>query len=673
MLDVSERWAQGLAALLAGTFAYTQQPELDTKGSESRLHEESSHLQQRVLQKGTTFLKKLEAGEMTEAEFPHSKIRRRYQELAGEEETWSLRDVRNKMWRLFGDRDHMDLMYTKLASATTEDHIGRWWHGDKAVQRKQLQALQDSFHVRVHEHAVAHPDHGLERIVRDELSELDTSWVDWQQHPLNEKDLTRWFELKEDVSRGESMPTGASLAYLLQNTDEAFDTFYQHHGDDLLWSDLRTRELSDLKKELEVTRELHDDIRKRSDEKEVPAGRLAYVLSGYFSKQPRTALKRRELQHSERERKAHVTIDKIVQATLPHLGDLYKDDIDHVVIADRGARPYGIILETLIDDLDLPEIDISYFKFSQPSKIAEAYADTDAYEMPGVFKQVKRLRSMDRSFREAGDKDASESVRQRIHELIQDNAEEYHEAYARAFPIQVERAQQYIGDIRGDKTRVYDDNVTTSRTACNAVSVLTALGAASVDVQPLLDTPQNPSDRAVLRDPQAMHPDFANTQGWRYDLLWKAGAERSGVRYGIDAGVDDPEKLFRRVRDLEALTVDPPQEKQYSTEETEELANRFLRDTILVKPGEQHAHQAEKREFQDTLERYNVKERELRGVEQQVNALQNRMFRRWLRDQTRTAAREAQAMLGTLDARGLAQMPSEPIGDSFEQHYLLHG
>lgn len=656
--------AVGLAAVsLLQSIPMQGQP--DWLGTPSGLHLQPPDVRQNMLGKATRLLGMYVRDDpISIDDLPEAAARRKLAELSGDAAGAAEAHLYELASRFdAGTRDY-GWELRKWANLLTKSAVESY----NSTTQRQGYALEDvgsQLMAIVVDDALEHPAKGIDALVQNALQKTGT-WDapqlhirDWSSYPWG----SYWkIEAHPAMPKRDNLDRqwNDSLAYLLIHADDALRTFQRFAAspDYLLATDVRTATLYDIRRVVHNAREMREDILNAAKQHGLPAGELGYLVGNFF--EPVQASATLDAPRSERERErptAEATLRAMSLAAVLQLKDLYASGIGKFIVVDRGANPFGKILETIIGELDLPPLDIRYFKFLGSDKLVERYAQTPGFRSPlprlstaeaqAVLHEAASLRATEKSLRQQEDAGAA-NLRDELAALVQVNRDLYDAVYSLALQEQVRHARNALGDLRGRKLRVYDDLISTGQTMMNVADVVGALGGtfSRDDMLPLVDSKANAGRAAIIRDLLAFSDDAERTSAWMDTLPWRAMADINGIRYGID----DPAsaRLFDRRQAYHAYRLCPPAHDFYSTGERVRIARGFLRSALIVEPGcrpDAYAVDVAAQAL-SCLRAYNVTERTLDAVEQRLNALRNRAFRSHLRRTTVDAIRSAQARTG---------------------------
>jgi tetratricopeptide (TPR) repeat protein len=255
---------------------------------------------------------------------------------------------------------------------------------------------------------------------------------------------------------------------------------------------------------------------------------------------------------SQQSNVARIYAEQLALGTLSVLRDLYAASVDEVVVADRGNRPAGMVLEHIVGRLDI-DMKINFAKISQIKKVSESYSFTDEFaastgldvaEVNGIVEKVRGLR---KEYNEKGimHEDAQE-LKAEIARIEEGLSSLYAETRARARELYSAGLQRYT-DLSG-RFVIFDDFIRTGKTRDDTIGILRDMGhdAGYDNFIAAINTTENVSNVA------AINPVFSSVYDWKQKCSWKELLEyhnrqlEIGINYGMDKDVKDAEKMFDR-------------------------------------------------------------------------------------------------------------------------------
>jgi hypothetical protein len=584
-MNLFNRGVTVLLTLANSLAPLTYEQPVQEKDFDIRLEDLSTNSRQEYLRFAIGLLSE-DRSEISPHKIPRFLHTKRKQRAAGEQQVPTLRDLASGMVsQEMREINHMEMFkWTYLAGLSDEDFI----RTEEQETREKIDECQTQFEARFFREVLAQPKVSLDETVRRTREGFSCPDVEL----LGPHDYSPFFRFEQE--NVESYDFSELFPYFYFHTEEAIAAAETYKNEELLDRKLdpRTGMMTQLFEGRNRILKFQDMIQTGARTYGVDQGELAFLMNSVIQYKNDSRMVAGQQQQERRQLPMAVTMRLLALGALGQLRELYENDIDQVVIADRGANPFGVILEELISQLKLPEITTSYFKFVGAEKGSEKGALMNAFAVTegeaAVLEDHYALRQEIKAARESEEEERIAYARMVLQPELEKGITSHRALYDRLAPqlegAQLERAREKIGPLDNKKVAVYDDWINTGATTKNIAAILQGLGAAfsPEEVRPLIDSEGNASGKCVIRDTLAFGDEHATNREWRLHLPWKQVRELSGIAYGIDRGTENPAELFERYEETAAYHIPKPRGGKYTLAERASIAHTLLENTLPV-------------------------------------------------------------------------------------------
>jgi hypothetical protein len=272
-------------------------------------------------------------------------------------------------------------------------------------------------------------------------------------------------------------------------------------------------------------------------------------------------------------------------AVLPVIRYLHENGINDVVIADRGNRPAGIVLEEIVKELDLG-INVHYAKISNLKKVSEGYMFTDEFansvQNPDyIMSLVRELRILkdDEDKKETSDGERLK-IRQRISEIGEALKPYYEQTKEKVKELYKEGLAKHV-TVDHSNFVVFDDFIKSGSARAATIDALTGLG---YDVDEgkfiaMINTDGNKSGAFAINLGNMFDPK--KDTDWQTMLEYHHKQLEIGVTYGMDEETVDQSKLFERWRIIDHYKLQAPKDKFFTAEEAMGIAKDIRQNYVI--------------------------------------------------------------------------------------------
>ena len=253
----------------------------------------------------------------------------------------------------------MDNFWRTLPEHLMEGAIHNY-NAKKESVGAQMNAILDTLFMNVYEDAILEPNKPIPDLFRDNMPGID--YTEWNSYFFSEN-LRRKsiaFLRFDSVYRESDLfwkdLEGGISAWILKYTEDVIDNVIEANRITAPPSRAGYAVLQGVVENVQLLRKNRKELLELIEQEDVPTDLFAYAIANarYTDVNSRIETRRTQTNAQTPRRTLETTLAEMAELAIDHAKLIHQDGIDTVIIADRGATPYGVILRAAFNELNLP-------------------------------------------------------------------------------------------------------------------------------------------------------------------------------------------------------------------------------------------------------------------------------------------------------------------------------